>query len=112
MCNNKSLQTVAYNESVIWVRTIEVMQVSKLQPLVFRPAQPGQAQTSRVSLLLSCLRRDFAASAKHVPELPILCGCLLQRGWESEETWPLEVVEAFLEDSLGHRIWVGAEVCV
>lgn len=79
---------------------LATMLISKRRPLVFSIPTVQQQ-------LVAIIRRDFCQTvAKRCPQLAVLACCLLGRALEHEAQWPLDLVEAFLEDSVGGRVWV------
>ncbi|KAF6032449.1 INTS1 [Bugula neritina] len=61
----------------------------------------------------SLLKRDASANfkAKGNPTVTVLACNLLYTAYADEEHWPQQLVEVYLEDSLGERTWVDRADC-
>lgn len=76
--------------------------VAKIKPLLFAE------DPNLVQLLSDCLKPNSFPEKRHII-IPIMAANLLYKAFKDEDAWPVEFIQAYLEDSLGDRDWVDQE---
>lgn len=66
-----------------------------------------------VEAFCSLLKRDITANFKNKgnSSVPILSANILMSAYKDESSWPEVFVKAYIDDSLGERVWVDNEFC-
>lgn len=81
--------------------------LAKWRPLMF------SRSILATEALCSLLRRDHALTfkTKTNPNIAVLAASILLCAYQDEKNWPEIFIRAYIDDSLGERLWVDMEEC-
>lgn len=84
-----------------------LMVLAKLKPTMF------SRSVLVTDALCSLLRRDhsMAFKSKSNPSIAVMAASILLIAYQEERNWPEQFIRAFIDDSLGERVWVDMEEC-